>query len=113
MRLEFPKRVKLEAWQRSGGNCDACGAHLYPGKWHLDHIKPSAFGGEPVLDNAACLCLPCHTRKTGTKDIPAVAKSNRVRAKHLGFQKKRGPGLPGSRRSRWKRKLDGTVVERK
>lgn len=112
-RKEFSKKTKLQAWERCGGKCDECTATLYPGKWHLDHIKPDAFGGEPVLDNAACLCLSCHNRKTGTEDIPKIAKSNRVRSKHLGLKVKRGPPMPGSRRSRFKKRMDGTVVLRK
>ena len=111
-RKEFSKKVRLEAYQRSGGNCEECSAKLYPGKYDYDHVVPDTMGGLPTLENCRVLCTACHSRKTGTRDAPAIAKSNRVRAKHLGLKVKRGPPMPGSRRSKWKRKMDGSVVPR-
>lgn len=114
MRKEFSKKIKLEAYQRSGGNCEnpECGTRLYPTKFHYDHVNPDAMGGEPTLENCRVLCTACHGRKTGEQDIPTIAKSNRQRANHLGLKVKRGPPMPGSKRSRWKKKMDGTVVPR-
>jgi len=112
MRKEFSKKVRLEAYQRSGGCCEACRARLYPGRFAYDHRLSDAMGGSPVLDNCQVLCDACHSRKTGTEDIPTISKSNRVRARHLGLKVKRGPPMAGSRRSKWKRKMDGSVVPR-
>ncbi len=111
MRREFPKSVKLAAWQRCNGNCEVCHARLFPGKFRFDHNKPDTFGGEPTLENCVVRCWNCDKDKTYKRDIPMVAKSNRVRAKHLGLKKTRNP-LPGSRGSKWKRKMNGTVVPR-
>lgn len=112
MRQEFSKKVRLEAYQRSGGNCENCHARLYPGRFAYDHDLADSMGGQPTLENCRVLCTSCHSRKTGTEDIPTIAKSNRVRSKHLGLKDKTGPALPGSRRSLWKRKMDGTLVRR-
>jgi 5-methylcytosine-specific restriction enzyme A len=109
-RREFPKKVKLAAFERASGRCegDGCGARLTPGKFAYDHVLPDALGGEPTLDNCAVLCTACHAEKTGKGDVPRIRKADRQRNKHLGI---RGPkqrfGIPGL-----KKKIDGRVVPR-
>lgn len=83
MRTEFPSKVRVEAFRRCGGLCEKCTAKLSVGKFHYDHIIPDAFGGEPILSNCQVLCVNCHGEKTAKVDVPAYAKSNRVRSKHL------------------------------
>jgi 5-methylcytosine-specific restriction protein A len=104
MRREFPKSVKLDAWKRAAGHCERCTAKLFPGHYDYDHDKPDAFGGEPTLSNCVVLCDNCHSKKTATEDVPAIAKSNRMRARHAGIRRK-GRSLPGARASGWKRKM--------
>lgn len=110
MRREFSKAVKIAAWQRANGHCEVCTAKLYPGKYRFDHDKPDAFGGEPTLENCVVRCMSCDGEKTYQRDIPAIAKSNRVRAKHLGIRK--ASTLPCGRNSGLKRKIGGEVVRR-
>ena len=111
-RIEFTKKTKLEAWSRSGGNCEGCTARLYPGRFDYDHVIPTELGGPATLENCAVLCSACHRKKTGQIDIPTIAKSNRVRASHLKLKQPKGRPIPGSKRSGYKRKMDGTVVKR-
>jgi 5-methylcytosine-specific restriction protein A len=112
MRREFPKSVKVAAFQRAAGKCESCGARLYPGKYEYDHRLADTFGGEPTLDNCEVICTACHDLKTYKSDIPAAAKSNRVRAKHIGAKAPSRTPLPFGKQSKFKRKLDGTVVPR-
>ena len=112
MRQEFSKAVRLAAWNRCGGKCEVCTARLFPGKFRYDHDKPDTFGGEPTLENCVVRCWSCDKEKTYKQDIPAIAKSNRVRSKHLGLKTK-SRAIPGSKRSGWKRKMDGTWERRK
>lgn len=95
-RREFTKAVKLAAWKRCGGNCEKCTAKLYPGKIEYHHAKEDTFGGEPTLENCAVLCVGCHSAITGER-AKVIAKSSRVRAKHLGIKRKR-QGFRGWRR---------------
>ena len=88
MRHEFSNTTKLAAWKRAAGKCEQCGA-LLMGKFAYDHVNPCAFEGGNGLDNIAVLCRPCHGAKTTTQDIPAIAKSNRVRLRHAGIRRKR------------------------
>lgn len=83
-RREFSTKIKLAAWQRSGGKCETCTRKLAPGDIHYDHVIPDGLGGEPTLDNCAVLCRSCHAVKTTTQDVPAIAKSKRVQARHAG-----------------------------
>ena len=111
-RQEFPKRVKVDAFERSGGRCEKCTARLVPGKFRYDHVIPDALGGEPTLENCQVICLACDAPKTNGEDIPAIAKANRVRNKHIGAHTPTRRPLPGGRNSKFKIKLDGTVVLR-
>jgi 5-methylcytosine-specific restriction endonuclease McrA len=101
MRQEFPKRIKLAAFDRAGGKCELCGAKLFAGNIEYHHSKECTFGGEPTLENCVCACRGCH-RAVTNRQAKVVAKSNRVRAKHLGIDKRRG--FKG-----WRR-FDGSVV---
>ena len=109
-RRNFPAKVKLAAFERSGGMCEECGAKLFSGRWECDHIVTDHLGGGNDLANARALCRDCHAKKTGA-DAKAHAKVRSVRARHLGAKAPKKP-MPGGRKSPWKRRLDGTVVRR-
>jgi 5-methylcytosine-specific restriction protein A len=109
---EFSRKVMVAAFQRAGTRCEKCATVLRPGKFQYDHIIPQELGGESTLENCQVLCSACHDAKTFKQDIPAIAKSNRVRAKHLGAVKPKGRPIPGSKASGWRKKLDGTVERR-
>src|SRR5262245_18013910 len=89
-RLKFSNTTKLAAWKRAAGQCEKCTAILVQGKYHYDHVIPTYFcedaGG---IDNCQVLCTACHYDKTGTRDIPAIAKSKRIRLRHAGIRRKR------------------------
>lgn len=111
MTRAFSKVVKAKAFARAGGRCQHCDAKLLPGQWHADHIVPHGLGGAGDLDNCCCLCIGCHRVKTGSRDIPAMAKVKRIRAKLQGLKKPKSP-IPGSRSTRWKKKLNGRTERR-
>lgn len=106
MRSEFPRSVKVAAFQRSGGRCEKCTAFLYSGRTHYDHVIADGLGGEPTLENCQTLCLNCHDEKTRKHDVPVIAKMKRVRDGHIGAKAKR-PWNPGLRK-----KLNGQTVRR-
>jgi hypothetical protein len=69
-------------------------------------------GGTNEAKNLQILCKPCHQSKTSQSDMPCIAKTKRLKARHLGARSPSTRPLPGSRRSPWKRKLDGSVIKR-
>ncbi len=99
MRAEFSAKVRAEAFARAAGHCEGCTAKLYTGQFDYDHDKPAEFGGAATLDNCRVLCKTCHRLKTSKSDIPAIAKSNRIRRRHMGIKKQRtirgGRGFDG------------------
>jgi 5-methylcytosine-specific restriction endonuclease McrA len=108
-RHEFTKRTRLEAFTRCEGKCEACGAILRPGHFEYDHDKPAEFSGAATLDNCRVLCLGCHKQKTAGRDIPAIAKSNRVRARQAEVKRKQGRPLAGTRASGLRKRMNGNV----
>lgn len=107
-RREFPAKVRLAAYERAGGHCEVCTAKLYPGRFAYDHCIPDAMGGEPTLPNCTVLCSACHGEKTAKSDVPTIAKSKRIRAKHAGIKTTTRP-LPGSRASGIRKRMSGQV----
>ena len=96
-----------------GWMCHICGLPVDPvhERWELDHIIPLAAGGTDGDDNLAPAHSKCHLEKT-LKDVERIAKAKRVRAKHLGTKTPTRNPMPCGRRSKWKRRFDGTVVPR-
>lgn len=90
-RDEFSKRTKLDAFVRSGGQCEYRGEFGWrcevrftssnPAQY--DHIIAASNGGRHDLNNCQCLCRAHHREKTGKLDIPRAAKTERLRQKHV------------------------------
>ncbi len=66
-------------------------------------------GGGNHLDNCVVLCRSCHRGITSDR-AAVIAKSNRIRAKHIGIAK--ASRFPCGRGSPFKKKIDGTVAPR-
>jgi hypothetical protein len=89
VREEFPAKIKEQAWEKSNGVCQNCSCELRVSYTHYDHIIPCGLGGGSILDNCQVLCRSCHMAKTASQDIPIIAKSKRIRRRHLGIRKPR------------------------
>ena len=113
-RLEFSKKTKALAALRCEGKCEECGDKLVSGQAEYDHIVADGLYGTNELSNCMVLCVPCHKKKTHGKegDRQKIRKADRVRAKHTGERQKSKAVLAGTRRSKWKRKLNGKVERR-
>ncbi len=110
-RRNFTRTVKLAAWKRSGGCCEDCGRKIFPGDGpEYDHIIADEHGGGNGLDNCQVLCAWCHKPKTRA-DMKVTVRGRKARARHANADKPSRP-MPGSRKSKWKKRVDGTVVLR-
>ena len=106
-----PPTVRLRIFRSQDGVCAICPRKLQPGNITCDHIVPLEDGGANVEQNLQMICTsPCSLKKTGEENSRR-AKADRSAAKHLGFKRSKQP-MPGSRASKWKRRMDGTVVRR-
>ena len=108
-----PQRVKARIVQGQDGIC-ACGCGVKLGQAgeaiEFDHTVALINGGENRESNLRALRRPCHLAKTRV-DVAEKATVARKRAKHLGLHRPRAT-LPGSKGTRWKKRIDGTVVPR-
>ena len=110
MRKEFSQKVKANAALRANGHCEICTAKLFTGKIEYDHVVPDALGGENTLENCQCVCSTCHKNKSSKEDIPRIAKANRNYRKSQGIKKQ--SRFACARNSKWKKKINGEVIER-
>jgi hypothetical protein len=118
----FSKPVKRAALERSGKRCEAtgqlyglpdgtrCEADLGYGV-EFDHLILWANSRDSSFDNCLAVCPRCHRFKTAQHDTPKAAKTVRQRDKHSGIRAAKAV-MPGSRKSKWKRTLDGRTIER-
>ena len=105
-----PPRVKDRIAQKFKDCCGQCGGPIGGKlKAEFDHIIPLCIGGEHRESNLALVCNECHFGKT-KRDVKIKAKIARVRKRKLGIRKP--SRFSCSRDSKWKKKIDGTVVAR-
>jgi 5-methylcytosine-specific restriction endonuclease McrA len=78
--------------------------------WETDHIIAIINGGENRENNLRTLLVSCHDKKT-REDLHEKSVIATKRKKFLGLIKSKKT-LPFSRGSKWKRKVNGTIVRR-
>lgn len=103
-------RKKLAIWEKEKGCCMLCGIKLKTGGFIYEHVRALELGGEDTEDNIRLTCKPCATEKT-KNDHSMAAKAKRQKANTLGLKTSKTP-LPFGKGSKWKKKLDGSVVRR-
>ena len=105
----IPSSVRLRIVERQRDRCSICtrkfDSRLRP---EFDHEVPLALGGKHGERNLRAICGECHKTKTKA-DANAIGRARRIKQKTLGIKKPK-PKWPGQ--SKWKKKLDGTVVKR-
>ena len=105
-----PDRVKLRVFEKYNGRCYLSGVKIRPGdRWDVEHILAISLGGENREGNLAPALVEPHKIKTKS-DRRQKAKNDRVRKRHIGIRKQ--SKFACSRNSKWKKKLDGSVVLR-
>lgn len=95
-----------------GKKCASCSMRTGgPAGLEWDHVIPLELGGDDELSNLQPLCRGCHRAKT-RRDAGHIAKSRRMRQRSAGIPRTVRRPIPGSRKSPWRKRLDGTVVRR-
>lgn len=117
-RVEIPKKVKLEVFERAGGPgnvcCEACKMPLRGKKMEYHHRIAEFLQNEPpsmrppiVAADVLLLCIPCHAA-ISSKDTTRRAAGKRIVEKQAGISRSKRGGF----NKRLSRKMDGTVVDR-
>lgn len=114
-RRRIPPSERVLIFQRAEGRCHICGEKIDAGResYDIEHVIPLGLGGtEGKMDeNLQPAHTSCHKGKTA-EDKGQIAKSKRMRQRSMGITRQSASPLPGGRKSKWKRKIDGTVVPR-
>ena len=107
----IPPRVRVRVFEKYNGICQcSCLRRIHVGEsWQADHIIAIINGGENRESNLHPVLTEHHIDKT-KKDVAEKAKVYAKKSKHLGIKKK--STFPCSKQSKWKKKIDGTVVRR-
>lgn len=106
----IPPRVRLRIFERDNGICHISGRKIMPGDaWDCDHKVALINGGEHRESNLAPALRDKHREKTAA-DVAEKARTARIRARHLGIKKP--SRFACAKTSKFKKKLDGSVVLR-
>lgn len=109
---KVPARVKERILASQEGRCALSGVPFSPASPpEFDHITPLRDGGEHRESNLQAISGHQHKLKTA-REAMVRAKVERLKASHLGYAAGSCNPIPGSRKSKWKRKLNGQVVLR-
>jgi 5-methylcytosine-specific restriction endonuclease McrA len=103
----IPTRVKIRVFDLFNGKCQICELPVTTAAY--DHRVALINGGAHRESNLQLLCVPCHKGKTKS-DVAKKSKTARVRARHLGIKKP--SRFPGSKKSKFKKKVNGEVILR-
>jgi 5-methylcytosine-specific restriction endonuclease McrA len=109
-RKHLSAKRKLAIWEREHGKCMICSTKLTTGRFIFEHVVALEMGGSDTDDNIRLTCKGCATEKT-KKDHSQAAHAKRRKAAVLGMKQSKTP-LPFGKGSRFKKKMDGTVVLR-
>ena len=104
-RRSLTKAQRVRIWDANEGRCHICGQPIRLGEaWDADHVIPRGLTGSDDLKEYKPAHKDCHKTKT-KDDNRTVKKAIRTRAKHIGAVQKKPL-------SKFKQKVDGTVVHR-
>ena len=110
-RKALSRLARVRIFDRNSGICYLCWLKIDPtkGRWICEHVKPLWLGGADDESNIFPVHQKCAIEKT-ISEAPIKAKTDRIRAKHLGIKKR--SAFACSRDGAFKKKMDGTVVRR-
>lgn len=103
-RTPLNQRQRELLWTKQLGLCAVCREPLEPGRFEDDHALSLIDGGTNDLSNRRLLHPRCHAEKS------AHEHRENSKAKRLKYGRTRkSPPMPGSRKSRFKKHMDGRV----
>ena len=110
MRRSLSTTQRLHLFLTAQGHCQACGWRLHPahaGRWTISSPSPWAGGMPPTTSR--CSARLATARRPHAAIRPRLSKAKRMQARHLGAARSKAV-IPGSRRSGYKKKINGEVV---
>lgn len=103
---------RLKIFNANDGRCHICTVKIWPGqKWIVEHPKARGLQGSDDIREMKPAHEDCHKSKTAA-EVAIMRKADRQGKAMRGLKRRKGPPMPGTRASGWKRKIDGTVERR-
>lgn len=106
---------KAKLFLEKGGKCHACRRKLGPAdKWIAEHLNALSTGGDNRWENWDLTCEWCLPKKNAD-DAAKAAKIRAAAVAHVvptAERRKTGRPMPGSKRSGWRHKMDGSWERR-
>ena len=97
------------------GVCHRCTRKIMGGeKWYDEHLISLGNGGTNEWNNRVLTCCNCFHPKNA-EDAGKLAKTRRVAVAHIippSQRQKKGKPMPGTKRSGWRHRMDGTWERR-
>jgi 5-methylcytosine-specific restriction endonuclease McrA len=112
-RAKLTPHRRLKVWESTRGQCVVCFQQIdgVRERWIVEHIRALELGGADETNNMGPAHEICAQAKTH-EDHQRAAKAKRQKIRHLGVRMAKRP-MPCGRQSRWKKKIDGSIVPRK
>lgn len=114
-RRALTAKRRTEVFVAAGGVCHICGHKIdaMAERWEADHVIPLAMGGEDEIPNLQPAHEICHRQKKTPQDQAHIAKSKRMQQRAIGVKRTVRNPIPGSKGTRFKKTVDGRVVDRR
>jgi hypothetical protein len=113
-RKHVSTRERMRLFMLHKGICHFCELPIDGTReaWDISHEIPLELGGADDDSNRKPAHREkCHRPHTAAVDAPAIAKSRRIRAKHIGAKAPSRRPLPGGKNDKFKRTIGrGTVL---
>ena len=110
-RKPLTAKQRLQLFIAEGGTCCICGGQIDGVREAWDeHIDPLWLTGDNARANRGVAHERCARVKT-SGEATTRAKVRSVAERHFGAKRPARP-MPGSRRSAWKKKVNGEVIRR-
>ena len=112
-RKKFSPKERFAIGEREGWVCCISGIKIDPvrNKWIIEHKLALAAGGTNDPENLGVALYDAAIEKTKA-DVAKIAKIKRVAAKHFGAKVKTSKPIPGTKRSGWRHRMNGSWEER-
>ena len=110
-RKPLTAKQKLQMFIKAKGRCCICGGQIngVHEAWD-EHVNPLWLAGDNSAPNRAPAHAKCARAKTSV-EAKERADIRRKAEKHFGAHRSSNP-MPCGRKSKWKKKMDGSVVPR-
>ena len=106
-----PPRVKTRVFDRCKERCGQCGRRIIAETWTCEHLVALINGGENRESNLGVTCSWCLPAKNAA-DVAEKSDVYEKRVKHIGARPRSRHPVPGSKGTKFRKRMSGEVVLR-